>query len=287
MKEMSSLTTALLDLVHETATDNLKLIIGGGFGIYLKYRAAMKTRQQTLLSKWPEPRSTNDLDLFLRTELLIDSRRLLPLVHALGRLGYKPVETAKYYQFYKPGPALVESGSLKVDILAGSELSLKNAGVVAKNRRAYPKPRIPLHARTLNEALTLEENLQAVSVEGVLSSGEKAREDLYLPHAFTYLMMKLFALRDRIHDAEKDYGRHHALDIYTIVAMMTKSDWEECLAMHLKHQTDETLTEADKLVKHLFDNFNTLGVLRLKENIYYRADFQLAEFLSALKDLFH
>jgi hypothetical protein len=33
------------------------------------------------------------------------------------------------------------------------------------------------------------------------------------------------------------------------------------------------------------DNVNALGVLRLKENIYYAADFQLADFLAALKKL--
>jgi len=32
-----TLTTALLDLCHEFGSTDLKLIVGGGFGIYLKY----------------------------------------------------------------------------------------------------------------------------------------------------------------------------------------------------------------------------------------------------------
>lgn len=164
---------------------------------------------------------------------------------------------------------------------------MKKAGVVARNRRAYPKPTIPLHARTLNEALTLEENLQSISIEGTLSNGEKARVDIFLPHSFTFLMMKLFALRDRITDVEKDYGRHHALDLYMIIAMMTQEDWNNCVEMHRRHKADAKVVEAGKLLKQLFGDIFSPGVLRLKENKYYRADFQLTEFLTALRELFN
>ena len=99
MNGMVTLTTALLDLVQELEGTGLRLVVGGDFGIYLKHRELLKTNPQTLLNQWPEPRSTNDLDLFLRTELLTDSRRLVPLLQALGKLGYRPVETARYYQF--------------------------------------------------------------------------------------------------------------------------------------------------------------------------------------------
>ncbi len=59
---------------------------------------------QTLLREWPEPRSTNDLDLFLRPELLIQSAKLKPLAEAIARLGYQVVPGAEKYQFVKPGP---------------------------------------------------------------------------------------------------------------------------------------------------------------------------------------
>jgi hypothetical protein len=287
MNEMATLNTALLDLSHELRGSGLKLIVGGGFGIYLKYRETLLTKPRTVLHKWPEQRSTNDLDLFLRAELLIDSQRLMPLVNALNKFGYKPVETAKYYQFFKPGPTGGESGSLKVDILTGPEKALKEIGVVARNRRAYPKPKIPLHARTLNEALTLEENLQSVTVAGYLTNGRQVKTNVFLPHAFTFLMMKLFALRDRIDDAEKDYGRHHALDLYMIIAMMKQEDWKACVEMKRRHEADTKVIEASTLVKQLFGDMFGQGVLRLKENKYYRDDFQVKEFLAALKDLFN
>jgi hypothetical protein len=50
---------------------------------------------RTLLNQWPEPRSTNDLDLFLRPELLIESSKLKLLVSAIAELGYEVVPGAK------------------------------------------------------------------------------------------------------------------------------------------------------------------------------------------------
>ena len=42
-------------------------------------------------------------------------------------------------------------------------------------------------------------------------------------------MMKLFAFRDRKEDRDKNLGRHHALDLYAIVAMQVESEYQESL----------------------------------------------------------
>ena len=73
MITIPSLQTALLDLLHEVQGTEVKLIIGDGYGIYLKNNHVRRMGMGTLLQEWPEPRSTNDLDLFLRPELLINS----------------------------------------------------------------------------------------------------------------------------------------------------------------------------------------------------------------------
>jgi hypothetical protein len=73
---MPNLRSALLELLDATRDDNLRLIIGGGYGIYLKREHVRQHGIRTLFREWPEARSTNDLDLFLRPELLIDSARL-------------------------------------------------------------------------------------------------------------------------------------------------------------------------------------------------------------------
>ena len=103
MITMPDLQTALLDLLHEVRGTDIKLIIGGGFGIYLKTNHVRRMGVRTLLIEWPEPRSTNDLDLYLRPELLIQSAKLKPLAEAIARLGYQVVPGAEKYQFVKPG----------------------------------------------------------------------------------------------------------------------------------------------------------------------------------------
>ena len=94
MITLTNLQTALLDLLQKIQGTEIKLIIGGGFGIYLKTNHAKHLVMRTLLDQWPEPRSTNDLDLFLRPELLIDSSRLKPIVSAITDLGYQVVPGA-------------------------------------------------------------------------------------------------------------------------------------------------------------------------------------------------
>ncbi len=89
MGELSQLSDALLDLIGHISGSRLKLIVGGGFGIYLRHKELLKAGNAgTLLKEWPQPRSTNDLDLFLKTELLADSAKLKPLADAIQQLGY-------------------------------------------------------------------------------------------------------------------------------------------------------------------------------------------------------
>ncbi|MBN1590848.1 MAG: hypothetical protein JW888_15150 [Pirellulales bacterium] len=109
---MPNLQTALTDVLYETRDDSLRLIIGGGYGIYLKREYVRENGIRTLLREWPEARSTNDLGLFLRPELLVNSARLKPLAAALQRLGYKVISGAEKFQFAKPGPDGGRAGSL-------------------------------------------------------------------------------------------------------------------------------------------------------------------------------
>ena len=50
--------------------------------------------ERTLFAELPEPRATNDIDVFLRADLLADRASIAALVDAIRRLGYVPVETA-------------------------------------------------------------------------------------------------------------------------------------------------------------------------------------------------
>jgi hypothetical protein len=280
------LQTALLDLLHEVHGADIKLIIGGGFGIYLKTAHVRRLGVRTLFREWPEPRSTNDLDLFPRPELLIESAKLKPLAEAIARLGYQVVRGAEKYQFVKPGPRGVEAGSLRLDILTGPRSRFDGTRVKADVRRARPNPSVGMHAHPVDEAPTLEEGLVPMTLQGNLSSGGPWEAEVFLPHPYTFLMMKLFAFKDRLEDADKEFGRYHALDLYTILATTTEKDWGHALELRERGADEPCIIEAGYLVSEYFSGLDRLGIIRLRESRYYRPELQLDEFMLALKELF-
>ncbi|NLW93371.1 MAG: hypothetical protein GXY35_02015 [Chlamydiae bacterium] len=286
MITMPDLQTALLDLVHEIRDTDIRLIIGGGFGIHLKSEHVRLSGARTLLREWPTPRSTNDLDLFLRAELIIQSSRLKPLAGAIARLGYEVIPGAEKYQFLKPGPEGIEAGSIKIDILTGPQSRFLGTKVKTDSRRARPSPSVGIHAHPLDEVPMLEDALLSVEIAGILSSGRPWRDRIFLPHPLAFLMMKLFAFRDRIDDADKEFGRYHALDIYTILATTTETEWEQALGLRDRYAGEPCVVEAGLLVSRYFSALDLMGMIRMRESRYWHPGLQLDEFMSALREIF-
>ena len=276
MNRIIDLQTALLDLLQKVHGSEIRLIAGGGFGIYLKTDHVRRSGIRTLLDQWPEPRSTNDLDLFLRPELLIESSKLKPLVSAITELGYEVVPGAEKYQFVKPGPGGTDVGGIKIDILTGPQSRFHGTRVKADARRARP----------LYEALTLEEGLLPIVLTGTLSSGESWKSEIFLPHPYTFSMMKLFAFRDRLDDPNREFGRYHALDLYTILATTTEEEWEYALQLRDHYKNDPPAKEAGNLVSEYFSSQKRMGMIRLMESPYYRPELQNEKFMSALQEMF-
>lgn len=286
MISMPELRTALLDLLYETREVDWTPIIGGGYGIFLKREHVRTAGIRTLLSEWPEARSTNDLDLFLRPGLLIDSARLKPLSDALKRLGYKNVAGAEKYQFAKLGPAGDQQGSVKVDLLTGPLSRFAGTKLKVDRRRVRPKPSIDLHAHPTDEAITLEQGLLTLTIEGGTGSGILHYAQVFVPHPFTFAMMKLFAFRDRANDPNKELGRYHALDLYSVLAMTSEKEWIEACEFRDQFRRDPVAREASQIVREAFSSPVAPGTLRLRESPYYRDSLQLDGFLAALNDLF-
>jgi len=286
MITIPDLQTSLLDLLHEMEGTDIKLIIGRGFGIYLKTDHVQRLGIRKLLREWPEPRSTNDIDLFLRPKLLIESAKLKPLAEAIARLGYQVVPGAEKYQFVKPGPGGTDVGSIKMDILTGPQSCFQGTMVRTDARRARPNPSVGIHAHPVDEAPTLEGGLLPVTLAGELSSDEPCQAEVFLPHPYTFSMMKLFAFRDRLDDADKEFGRYHALDLYTIIATTTEEEWRYAFELRGQQGDQPHVLEAGCLVSEHFSALDRLGMIRLRESPYYRRELQLDEFMSALKELF-
>lgn len=285
MAWMDPLTANLLDLLFEFRANPVPLTIGGGFGLYLKRRHLDQTGQRTLFSQLPMPRATNDLDLFIRADVLCDLTTMQSVADALARLGYEPVHEARYMQWKKSIDISGQPQEIKLDLLVGP-LGAFRSRLHVKWPRVRPSGDIKLHAHAVEEALHIDESPIAIPVVGQRSNGEPCQAQVHVPQPFTYLLMKLFAFRDRKDDSNRDLGRHHALDLYTAVAMQVEPEYEESLRLGKLYSGDKHLRTVREIIASDFSVPAGIGLLRLREHPLFREDFPVSEFVSVLTDVF-
>lgn len=235
-------------------------LIVGGYGLVLRQRHLRAARVPTR-RPFPPARSTQDIDLFLQLEVLLDPRRIERFRAVLDTLGYQPIESAKYYQFVRAVEFAGKQRSLKIDLLSRlPETTDELAALKADARRVRNRTFRLLHAHATPEAATVEELLLPVTLN---QGGERAT--VYVPHPFS-LLLKLFALRDQTDNPAKLHGRHHAFDIFCTVAMMTRTDWEGALSLRTRFSAAPPVIEARVLVNTLFGGLGAPGVQRLVEH---------------------
>jgi len=251
------LTSTVLDL-DAALGGNADLLVGGGFGLYLKQLHLEESDEKTLLprSRWPRARTTQDIDLFLRAEVIIDANRMAGYRQAIDQLGFVVEKDAKWLKFARQ----VDGLTVLIDLMVGplGELETK---VERRNVRVKPKGSSGLHARAADDALEVEHDPLRVSV-----SDEDRTCDVLVPQAFSFALMKLGALRDRIGDADKDEGRHHALDLYRIMAMLTESEETTAKVLRVRHAGNPVVVEAIRATDELFAGARGLGRIRLREH---------------------
>jgi len=284
MNALQTLKTTLLDL-DRVIGDKVPLIIGGGFGLYLRQEQLRELNEQTLIQQLPEPRATNDIDLFIGMEVLINVDKVKVMRQEIEKLGFTPIEKAKYFQWVQNK---ADNGQVKIDILCGplgnfSEQLHTNG--LPRVRPKAPSGELRFHARHTDEAIEVDTRSIAIQIQGQCSDGKKKRSTIYIPHPFTYLMMKLFAFDDRKNDLKKDSGRHHAMDLYRTVGMMNESEYEEALALGNSYNQDKRVKRARQIVSNNFDKEFDLGIIRLREHTLFRAEFEIQKFQSVLKEI--
>ncbi len=194
------LLNQLRQFADKLTEKNIALVIGGGYGLLLKAKHIQRSGARTRLEQIPIARSTGDIDVFLTTEVIIDNNNMAAIREALDELGYSPVPGAEYYQFFREVTIGGVKRNLKFDFLAAPVLGEQAKKVRADVRRIRPRgAQAPMHAHTTPEALTVEEHLLAVDI------GEADKHiEVLLPHPFSYVLLKLFALRDQIDNEAKN-----------------------------------------------------------------------------------
>lgn len=257
------------------------LVVGGGYGLILRQRHVAEGGTRTL-RRVPPARSTEDLDVFLTAELIADADRVAALRDALADLGYEGVDGALYYQFEREVDYRGQRRTVKVDLLAplpdddDARARLKHDG-----RRVRPRDVRGIHAHTSPEALTVAEHPLAVELDG-----DGGPVTVYVPHPYTYLVLKLHAYRDRREDADTDFGRRHAFDLYRTLAMTTEPEWESAQALRDRFNEAGPVREARRIAHDLFGGETAPGTLAL-QNEARRSGFDLLgqDTLAFMRDL--
>ena len=136
-----------------------------------------------------------------------------------------------------------------------------------------------MHAHTTPEAFTIEEHLLAVNIGGL-----DKRIEVFLPHPFSYVLLKLFALRDLMYESKKEFGRHHAFDIYSTWAMMTEEEFEQAEQLRVMYNNVGVMVEAVEIARGLFGNETAMGMIRLREHARIQ-NIDLLESSDFIKDI--
>ena len=284
---MDILVTALLDLAHELPALPKPLLVGGGFGLYLKQRHLEETEGlDTLIAgeRWPPARATEDVDLLLPTEVIISVAHMQAIRTALDTLGYRP--DVPNFQFAKD----TDHGPVKIDLLTCDVPDEHADKVQVKPPRVRPVGDVDLHAYLTKEAIGLGLSPFDLTLRGVRSDNTPAELTVRIPNSFTFLLMKLHAFRDRVDDERKDLGAHHALDVYRIVAMLNREEYDLVKRLAEEHAASDALRDARDIVSNSFGSSSSVGVLRLLAGAeragLSRSAVQVDELVSVLSELF-
>jgi hypothetical protein len=202
---------------------------------------------------------------------------------ALNRVGFGPVEEAKFLHFIKPWGT---GGRVKIDMLTGPLDTVSMANLQVKPPRVRPRGDLELHAYLTEEALDFEESLFTLRLDGIGSDKQAGTVTIYIPQAFTFLLMKLHAFADRVQDVDDDLGRHHALDVYRIIAMLTEEEYALVHQNIQKHEASRPILRARVIIATYFSSPTAVGALRLREHSLFTPRMDVDKLVETLADLF-
>lgn len=278
---MDALRSDLCALALRTRPDGVRLFLAGGYGLLLKAEY-LRDRDHETIAPVSFPRATRDLDVVLASEVVVDRGKMESLKTTLEELGYRPAPGRENYQWLRSENVSGRTLELKIDLLG--QIPDDPGNVSIRPRRMRPHQFTGLHANPVPEAGLIHE--RAVSVA---TCRDEISGVIELPHPFSYMLLKLFAFEDRKQDRTVDYGRHHAFDLYRIVAMMTRAEWSEVGELREQHAQADIVRAASGYVERDFSGEEALGVLRIREYVRNAAvvldAYPVTEFVGDLTEL--
>jgi hypothetical protein len=262
------LFNTFIDLHEKLSDRGISIILGGGLGLYLKQLYLMENPVRTLID-----------DIFFPLEVLVSLDDMKAVRSIIDEMHFEPIAGNEYWRFNLP------KNEVKIDLLTGPIVDAVKDQLKSDARRARPKGDLQLHAHPVPEALDLSDRLEQVVLVGSTSAKKEYSSTVSIPSPFTYLMMKVTAFGDLIENEDKDLGRHHALDVYRIVAMMTEAQFLETKSQFELHYSSPHVERVRGLVRDCFVKESGIGILRMREHAFWGDNMRLADFMDALNDI--
>ena len=281
------LTTHLLDFIFELEKNGLKtpLTVAGGFGLFLKRQYLTECRERTLFDYLPGSRSTEDVDVFVRVDILCDVQQARFILDALRCLNYVALKGMEYMQWKKTIEFGEQTGTFRIDFLVGN-IDAHRKFLYAKKPPRVRNPHVEgFHAYNTPEALLIDEKAQEISLSGKRSNGESHTTSVCIPHPFTYLLMKLFAFHERTDGISK---QHHAFDVFSIIGSLTEQELDESIEFGKIHVQEPVFQKAKQIVKDNFTGTSPEGMIAIQTHNLFR-NFEARHcdvFLKTLTEIF-
>lgn len=287
--EHDPLVAALVELGQELDKSDVPVILGGGMSHYLRLKFMSKQTSQYPIEF--AARSTADLDFFLSSKVIVDREKMERLRDAVLRLGYEARPGSEHFIFVKNVDVGGNARPMQIDLMGAPPEPADKGLVDIDELRIKPKGIKGIHGRQTPESEGVDLGKRIIDVSRLGPYAPLGRAVLAIPSSYNYLILKAFALRDQFEDEEKDFGRHHAFDMFSTVARMDEEDWRAAKEHLAAHAERSYLKDAIAIVRDLFATKTSWGTIRLREFGLYRDsqasyDPYLDKFLKDLSDLF-
>lgn len=283
------LRSCLLEILRAVEGLEYQPILVGGYGLHLK-QTHVEGKVRHLLQYLPRSRTTRDLDVMLDLNVVMERELFIKARDALLFLGFEAVDGNKYWQWSKTIELAGSHFDIIVDLLTGPVEDYQdrlNLDSKANPRRVRPKGKsVSFHARTTREAVEFDLVTISVPITGALFDGNAYETQVRIASSFTYLLMKLTAFRDQHNNQVKEHGRHHSLDVYRIIGLMTEDEYKYTRSRIQVLRDSEVVQDVAKIVQDFFANPAGMGVIRLKEHHLFSEELQVDEFRDILCELF-
>jgi len=231
----------LAELARPLNRIGVRPLICGGLGVYLSLYKQQNEAHKLL-------RATRDIDLMLTEQDVSKEAKRNAIANIITvELDYEVRKGCEHFRFQK-------GNNQQLDILTPPINGIKVQG----NRSRLVKSK--LHGRIASEVCFIKEDLRTISSSEILSGDLFGSFEILLPSPTKLLILKLFAFDDRSNKDDTEHAQTHALDVYLIIAMLTRRiDYLESQKFLPRHKDSEIIKRAQSIVGSKFSSVDKRG----------------------------